>query len=470
MSKYLRTAWAITQGELAPEGGGVIPDPNQRGLFQIDTSFTRERIPADTRAIYDAAMAVLARYDSDLYKNVLSGSPDSPGGNKIDIYSARNLRNNLHANALMLDATGDPLMLTRIIDAWTVVWGKAETSWSPGYLATRSPLEFKGIKRLNLYRTSDRDLQSGLYTNYTDLENDLHSGYCGMLRYILWRNRDLSPAAATAYNQVSEYHDDLTVQRRAFSKDRYGSKPDYWWGKALHHSTTSRHAEAFFMVLMGNTSWEPELSQFEAWLGADIEYYNHPDGYRLYGVPHGVQGRYAAQGTSLPQNEGFQDCTYIGEEWPCTEIMCRAGSGFWTPPVVEAIAHTCDQGVFYDGYGAKPRIRWNTNTRLFEEAYTVGGTIGGGGTTNKTTRKFFGRDGRSFASTWKARGPSTEFPGGARELIHQVQRNPTTVPLWRIMTPEIDAGLAEVSRVTNDQARKFADLTRFLGKIKGRLP
>ena len=143
MSKYLRTAWAITEGESAPEGGGVIPDPNpdptQRGLFQIDTSFTRERIPADTRAIYDAAMAVLARYDSDLYKNVLSGSPDSPGGKKIDIYSARNLRNNLHANALMLDATGYPLMLTRIINAWTVVWNKAETSWSPGYLATPAP-------------------------------------------------------------------------------------------------------------------------------------------------------------------------------------------------------------------------------------------------------------------------------------------------------------------------------------------
>ena len=33
MSKYLRTAWAITQGELASEGGGVIPDPTPTGII-----------------------------------------------------------------------------------------------------------------------------------------------------------------------------------------------------------------------------------------------------------------------------------------------------------------------------------------------------------------------------------------------------------------------------------------------------
>ena len=442
-------------------GGGT----GTRGPFQIKEGFTASQLPANAQDLWAATSKFTRFVAQKKLADVAQGSSLSPGGNKVDIYGLRSVHAHFHNLAMILDATGDPAALNGILDMWDVLNRKAETRWYPGFRDYLAPLEMRGIKRFNYYNTErktfDKFLSEGGYTNHHDLESDLHSGYCGELRYVLWQNRDASARAERAYLEVCDYHDGISAQRELFSKAEYPSKPRYWWGKPLHHPTGARHAEAFYMALMGHSSWQPALDQFRTWLRNDMELLDHPRGYKLYNTPHGVQGRYGSQGASLPKHDASQDCTYIGEEWPLLEMQCRAGSDFYTPAVMEAIGHTCDQGVFYDGYGVKTYLTKDSKGNPVG-TYTVGGSIAGGGLSS-VQRVFATRSGSKIGSRWKIPG------NNKREEIHQIQRNLTTAPLWRIMTPEIDDGLAKVSQQTTSTERKAADLTRFLGRIGGRI-
>lgn len=440
------------------DGGEYTPGPDTGGAapsgdaFLINENFTIGTIPEDAKILYQAAWQFLGAKEDGARQQIVPGSKDSPGGNRVDIYKLRQVRNHLHTAAIMLDATGDVRALNSILSIWNALIAKAETSWYPGNkFGNNSPLEMKGIKRFNYYnsagKTSATFINQGGYTNHHELENDLHSGYCGEIRYILWRNQEYSPAIKSAYRNVADYHDGLIAQRKLFSKAEYSSKPDYYWGKPLHHPTASRYNEAFFMNEMGHNGWQEQIDLLVGWLADDIDLIDHPGGYKLYNVPHGVQGRYRALSGSA-RYDGSQDCTYIGEDWPGCEMSCRAGSPLFTPTIMKAIGHTCDMGVFYDGYGAS----------------TVGGSIGGGGHPGTTDmRKFLTRTGLSLNTRWKT--PENNF----REQIHQVQRNLTTVPMWRVMNGEMDAGLVKVNRIAANAERKGPEMARFLAKIGGKL-
>lgn len=439
--------------------------PSTRGPVQVDATFSRSKLPTDAQTLYDGSRAWITALSDTVKAEVLSGSPNSPGGNKVDLYELRKVRQHLHAAALMLDATGDPAALANIIEIWTLLIAKAETTWNPGYNSTFSDAtKAVGTKRFNYYNLASKTFAEfiavGGYTNRMPLESDLHAGYCAELRYVLYQNRGFSAAVDTAYAQVVSYHDGLTAQRKLFSAADYPSKPNYTWGKALHHPTEGRYAEAFLMVKMGYTSWQAELDKLTAWLLGDRELLEHPGGYKVYNTAHGVQGRYLFQQGS-GDNFSSQDCTYIGEEWASAELLCRSGDTLFNPEVMSAIGRTCDQGVFYDGYAVKTYFTKDAAGNPVG-VYTIGGSIGGGGLPTTGSTLFCARSGARMNSRWKT--PGNNF----RENLYQVQRNGATAPMWRVLTPAMDTGLTAVANQATLATRKGPTLTRFLTKINGR--
>ena len=446
--------------------GTYVPGPDTAGepsgnAFLVNENFTEADVPSDAKDLYQTATRIMNDLADKSKAYIARGTTSSHwSGSKIDLYLLRGRRTYLQTAMIMLDATGDARILNTVVSIWNALIAKAETSWNPsGYKDSLKGkgLEKPGIKRFNYYnlerKTFTAFISQGGYTNHHELESDLHSGFCGELRYFLWRNQDYSPAVQSAYRSVCEYHDGIVEQRKLFSKDWNSSKPDYYWGTGLKHATDSRFAEAFYMVKMGHTEWTEQLNAFRGWIAPDIELIDHPDGYQLYNVPHGVQGRKQAQGGNLPYHTNSQDLTYVGDSFSTAELICRVGSDLFTPALLKAMGHTCDMGMFYEGY----------------DSDKVGGGLGGGGPSDgSVVSQFRTRTGLTFPSRYKLPGKD-ENGKPFREDMYQVTRVMATVPMWRVMNAEMDAGLAKVVNKYSNTGYKVPVITRFLAKIGGRL-
>ena len=381
----------------------------------------------DVNKLSDEAQKHLAgtlEWVDDYYNKQFSGSligqtKGAPKGTMC-LYS-RGVGALQHDLLLLYDATGDTKHLDRLVKVVKAWLSLTVTTFMPGFDPRFKGLDADRHRHFNLSSNmpdgepTEGWLRNGGFTDVYPLDFCLQEGRAAEARYGLWLNRGHSRELDETLKDLIEYTNGVIATRREYSKKFFPNAPDYAWVKGLHHPFEAFYGEAFYMVAMGVKSSEDDLAYAQKALRDEYTIKNG-----LYHTGHFVTAQYAVQGTEI--TPGSQDSTYIQEEWPAAELLCRAGDKqVYTPETMAAMARTFDQKIMADGYD------------------------------KETTRR--------------------TLSGVGTEHIRQATRGLTSVPLWRIYDERIDRDLKTLD--SGEDAVRYnrhgARFTRFLGAIGGRL-
>lgn len=363
------------------------------------------------------------------------------GGGGLHMYNLRQIHPYCVTYAVLLDTFGNAAWHKELVRVAKAMLKLTTTEYRPGFDRKFAGAEDKGVRRF-IYQphlqnpfdpASDEAaglLRAGIFTDGHDLDKDLSDGTVVDLLVALHANRDLDAETREVYADLKDFAYGLFKRRAAFTKLFYPriSGDPYFFSKPLNHPSFAFGCAAGHMFDMyGGEDFEKAYKRAVFELESDREYVQTPYG-EVYVTPHGVQEGYKRDQKyhGKPQtgeHQGLQDMTYFGEVAAYVEIANRKRLSIAPDRMVTAMGRSINLCVMVDGYGAK----------------TIAGSIGGGGRPKDgygtRKRQVNLRTGESFPSRWYE--PEADF----REGMHQLTRNLTSLPLSRVMTPEIETGL-----------------------------
>lgn len=355
------------------------------------------------------------------------------------------------AYAVLLDIFGNKDWFKEIVRVAKGLLKLTVRQFIPGFHRRFADVEDKGGVPRWLYQShltfpakpTEQHLGAGVFTDGHDLDKDLSDGSAVVILTVLHANREFDPETREVYKNFKDFCYGLWERRALYTKVFY---PDLFkagdldfWSKPLNHPTTAFGTGSGQMFRMfGGERFKRGYERAKAELLSDRELIETPHGL-MYSTPHGVQEGYKRddlyKGDKTPEgsHDGQQDNTYFAESITYAEVANRAKLDLFDDRTMEAIGNTLHHCAIFDGY----------------DAPTIGGSIGGGGRARngfgKRKRQINLRNGEAYPSKW------WEPEAGFRESVRQFTRNLTTLPLARVMTPEIESGLRQMLKNAEDE-------------------
>lgn len=434
------------EGRTAYWQAGYAEATRPREPFEVDEGYDFNKLSPEVQKRLTAVLEWLELYRVGVIDKLLDPARNLRewGGGGLHMYNLRQIHPYTVTYAVLLDELGNREWHAELVRVAKGMLALATTEYRPGYAPKFAGAEGKGVRRFiyqphaqnpldPLSTTGKSLLNSGVLTDGHDLDKDLSDGTVVDLLAALHPNRDLDAETRAVYADLKDFAFGLFERRAAFTALFYPRLEDdpYFWSKPLNHPTVAFACAAGHMHRMfGGDALKAAYDRAVAELEADREYVQTPRG-ELYATPHGVQEGYkrdqAYRGLPVVGEHDFlQDNTYVGEAVAYLEVANRAGLGVAPDRLMSALGRSLDLCVMFDGYASRQ----------------IAGSVGGGGRPASPEfvrgRQVNLRTGESYPCRWR------EPAAGFREAMHQFTRNLTSLPMSRVMTPEIEAGLRTV--------------------------